>query len=284
MFEEQEDEAFDVCIIDADSLIYQIAYTTVSPKLAQKALDKAIDNIIETVVAKQAFVFIKGRDNFRFYADKDYKGNRVNNIEPEVKERIDKLYSYASKIAIPSHDGEADDYCAIVAAECAAESKTHVVAHIDKDLDMIPGVHFNFKKKLFYEMTIEEAYRFKIKQILMGDNTDNIKGLKGVGSKTADKLIADIPSENILSVACDAYKDVGNSDWKDSFTKCANCIIMRTTYADLRPLDYDELIKGLKWNKIMDTGLPLLKDLKVPLDLSMQSLVQQGDNTLVESN
>jgi len=280
MTEDQEDEPFEVCIIDADSLIYQIAYTTVSPALAKKALDKTINSIVETVIADSVHVFIKGRDNFRFKADPLYKANRVATIEPEIKDRIDKLYVYAREICVEGHMGEADDYCAIVASECAEEGRSYIVAHIDKDLDCIPGYHYNFKKQTFYEMTDHDAYRWVIKQLLTGDATDNIKGLKGIGTKRADNMLADVPNSMLLDLATEAYGISG----RDDFIKTANCIMMRTSLEDLRPFNYAEILERLEWKKKPDTGLPLQTDPILPLDSCMQFSDQPEDSILAVSN
>lgn len=79
-----------------------------------------------------------------------------------------------------------------------------VIATRDKDLDTVPGWHFKWwlkggkdrggtlvteerrtvEKGEAYWITVIEAFRNFYKQLLMGDTSDNIKGLYGVGKKS----------------------------------------------------------------------------------------------------
>jgi hypothetical protein len=82
-----------------------------------------------------------------------------------------------------------------------------VICSVDKDLDQIPGWHYNFVKGTAYHITPEEGmYRF-YKQILTGDSADNIIGLKGVGPIRADKMLEDCDTEEKLYEACLAAYD-----------------------------------------------------------------------------
>ena len=83
---------FDLAIIDADSLFYRIAAKNPSLALCKKFFESSIKEIMSTVEAPNGQVFIKGPNNFRFLVAADYKGNRKDSIEPEVREMIDKLY------------------------------------------------------------------------------------------------------------------------------------------------------------------------------------------------
>jgi DNA polymerase-1 len=77
-----------------------------------------------------------------------------------------------------------------------------VIASVDKDLDQIAGWHYNFVKKIGYNITPEEGmYRF-YKQILTGDSADNIIGIRGVGPVTADKLLSEATDEMEMYAIC----------------------------------------------------------------------------------
>jgi len=242
-----ENEGFDVVIIDADSLMYLIAYTQTSPALCKKTLDDKISRIIEDTNAKEAIVLIKGADNFRILSDPDYKANRADNVTPEVRERIKMLYKYSEGFCMTSDGGEADDYCSILAYDTDSQGKTFIVSHIDKDLNSIPGWHHNFKTGVFRFIEPEESYRFVMGQMLTGDNTDNIKGIRGVGPKTAEKIMKGVPSEQLWDHVLAVWKD-RDTDWEKSFLKCANCIYIRTTADDMRQLSLDELKDRLTWS------------------------------------
>jgi 5'-3' exonuclease len=278
------EETFDVAVIDADSILYQIAHYQPSPALCKKAFDSRLADIMSEVSASSGAVFIKGKDNFRYRAAFDYKGNRKDTLEPEVKDRLEMLYAYAADFCIESEGAEADDYCGIAFRLAQEEGKTAIVCHIDKDLDTLPGWHYNFRKKEFYEVTPEQGYTFLMKQILMGDATDNIQGIKGLGPKTAEKILADKPVANLLNVVLDTYRIKCGNTWQQDFVKSANLIWIRDNADNFKPLTLEELKEKLKW-KTMDTGTLSQKDQTTPLDLSTTSkTLKQEDDTLEESN
>jgi DNA polymerase-1 len=279
----ESDDQFDIAIIDADSILYQIAYMQPSPALCRKALDDKLKEIMTNTGAISGAVFIKGKDNFRYEVDAAYKGNRKDTIEPEVKDRIDDLYEYCKEFSIQSDGGEADDYCGIAAELALQDNKRYIVCHIDKDLDCIPGWHYNFRKDTLYYVEPEDGYRFLMMQILTGDATDNIQGLRGVGPKTAEKLINGVPNNLLWSRVIDIWKEKCGDNWEPFFLKCANCIYIRESDDDLKPLTFEELKERLSW-KTTDTGLPSQSDQPTPSDSSMQSLDQLEDNTSEESN
>jgi 5'-3' exonuclease len=279
----ESDDQFDIAIIDADSILYQIAYMQPSPALCRKALDDKLKEIMTNTGAISGAVFIKGKDNFRYEVDAAYKGNRKDTIEPEVKDRIDDLYEYCKEFSIQSDGGEADDYCGIAAELALQDNKRYIVCHIDKDLDCIPGWHYNFRKDTLYYVEPEDGYRFLMMQILTGDATDNIQGLRGVGPKTAEKLINGVPNNLLWPRVIDIWKEKCGDNWEPFFLKCANCIYIRESDDDLKPLTFEELKERLSW-KTTDTGLPSQSDQPTPSDSSMQSLDQLEDNTSEESN
>jgi len=276
-------EQFEIVILDADSILYQIAHLEPSPAKCRKALDERINDIINDIEAQEAYVFIKGKDNFRYNVSVDYKGNRKDTIEPEVKDRIDKLYEYAREFCIESDNAEADDYCGVAAQLAMNEDKSYILAHIDKDLDMIPGWHYNFRKKEFYEITPEQGYINLMKQILTGDATDNIQGIKGMGPKTADKVLAGVALEDMLSRVMDTYKAKCGDQWEHEFSKSANLIYIRMSADDFKPFTVEELLEVLSWkNKTMDTGASSQNDQVTQQDLSTTLSVSQQDNDTSE--
>ena len=286
MFDDIEletDEHAEIAIIDADSIIHAISYVQKSPALCKKDMDSAIQKIMTDTGATTGIVYIKGKDNFRYLVDKEYKGHRVDKTPPEVKERIDMLYDYAQDFAMDSDNGEADDYATITAKMARDEGKTYIVSHIDKDLNCIPGWHHNFNTGSIYYKSREEGYMWIMHQILTGDATDNIKGLAKVGPITASKILAGVQLRDAWGVVIDEWKSRQGNEWKDNFIKCANNIYLREESFDLRPLTFEELKDRLSW-KTTDTGLLLQNDQQEHMDSSMQSSDQQADSTSEESN
>ena len=277
------DDQFDLAIIDADSIIYQIAHYQPSPALAKKAFDDKLKEIMSNTGSLEGAVFIKGVNNFRYKVTDDYKGNRKDTLEPEVKDRIEMLYEYAKNFCICSDDAEADDYCGVAADLALQENKRYVICHIDKDLDTLPGYHYNFRTTNLYYMEPEDSYRVLMTQILTGDSTDNIKGLKGVGPKTAEKILANVPINHIWDKVVETWRQKVGYNWKDAFTKCANLIYIREMSDDLRPLTYEELEEKLSWT-ITDTGAHSATDQTEPLDSSTILKTSSQEEDILEEN
>jgi len=100
---------------------------------------------------------------------------------------------------------EADDAIAI-----EATANGGFIVSIDKDLDQIPGHHYNFVKHEEYFVTEEQGLLSFYKQILTGDRVDNIIGIKGIGPVKADKLLAKCKTEKeMFDVCVKAYNDNG---------------------------------------------------------------------------
>ncbi len=109
----------ELCLIDADSLIYQIAFTQPNSFKAKIDFDLCIEDIIRKTDCSSSMVFIKGDTNFRSQYE-TYKANRVDTIEPEIKERIAEIYDHAKDYCMESDRGEADDYVCFTALQAAS--------------------------------------------------------------------------------------------------------------------------------------------------------------------
>jgi len=92
---------------------------------------------------------------------------------------------------------EADDMLAIRATEKGDDS---VMVTLDKDLDQVVGWHYNFAKKLRYYITKDQGLLNFYKQFLVGDAVDNIKGVRGIGDKRAQKLLQDKTEHEMWSI------------------------------------------------------------------------------------
>lgn len=132
--------------------------------------------------------FLTGTGNFReqLATILPYKGNRDPTHKPkyynEIKEYLKNVWN-----AEIVHGREADD--AIGCAHWAAKDRDTVIVTIDKDLDMLPGYHYNWVKNQFYNMPLRKANLFLFWQMMVGDTTDNIPGIRGIGPKGADRVI-----------------------------------------------------------------------------------------------
>lgn len=136
-------------------------------------------------------VFLSGPGNFRegIAKQRPYKGNRDPEHKPVHYQAI-RDYIADAHGGIVVHGREADDEVSIRAwrADCAGT----VVATIDKDLDQIPGLHFNYQKNVFYDVSKQEAKDWFWMQCLAGDPTDNVPGAYKVGPTKAKQFVDEL--------------------------------------------------------------------------------------------
>ena len=141
-------------------------------------------------------VAVKGHGNFRKDLFPKYKANRKD-LDENLKVALTYGHEYMCKKwdAVMADGMEADDLVAIWAYEAREAEAAYVIAGIDKDLLQIPGNHYNFVKKTHQFVDDDKANLNLMLQCLTGDGTDNIPGIKGVGPKTAEKILKGVPME-----------------------------------------------------------------------------------------
>lgn len=154
---------------------------------------------------------------FRKVQYTEYKANR-GPMDDELASQIDRTKQVVESLNIPQFgiEGyEGDDLIgtlARVATDEESESDTQVViVTADRDalqlikekqiVVFLPLQNRNAQATVFDEDKVMETYGFRPKQIvdlksLMGDSSDNIPGVKGVGKVTATKLIQDFGDLN----------------------------------------------------------------------------------------
>jgi hypothetical protein len=140
----------------------------------------------------QLTVLLSGPGNWRDTHAKIavYKGNRDPEHKPYHYQAIrNYLVERWGARVIVGH--EADDEVSILARQHIAEGDEtgYVVCTIDKDLDQVPGYHYDYKKHVHYAVTQEHAERWFWIQALSGDPTDNIPGCYRIATKTAEQLV-----------------------------------------------------------------------------------------------
>ncbi|UCD71360.1 MAG: DNA polymerase I [Syntrophobacterales bacterium] len=158
-----------------------------------------------------AVVFDAKGPTFRDEIYSDYKANRPGMPEglehqiPYIK-RIIEAYS----IPVIEKEGyEADDIIGTIAKETAKKGVDVVIVTGDKDMLQLVGEHIRtldtMKGRFFGAEEVVERYAVKPEQMtdimaLMGDSTDNIPGVPGIGEKTAVTLIKQYKTlENLLA-------------------------------------------------------------------------------------
>lgn len=177
-----------ICLIDGDSLLY---YEMDKPTLEQalKGIDSRVGTILENCNANVYIGFLTGKTGYRYNVSSTYKANRKHRPKPIIfyalREYMKQKYSFYE------FDGlEADDLVAYYGVN--NDGMKTVICSPDKDvLYQCIGRHFNYQKLEFVTTTETDAEKFLWTQVLMGDSTDNIQGIPGVGIKTAENWMKD---------------------------------------------------------------------------------------------
>lgn len=158
--------------------------------------------------------FDAGRTTFRHETYEEYKGGRQK-TPPELSEQIPYIHELLDALNIRHYEldlYEADDIIGTLSKQ--AEAKNWNVKIISGDKDMLQLVSDHVTVALtrkgisdvdtYTPATLKEKYGIEAEQIvdmkgLMGDSSDNIPGVPGIGEKTAIKLLKQFGSlENIL--------------------------------------------------------------------------------------
>ena len=211
-------------VLDGSSLIFR-AFYALPPDLSDSHGQPTgaifgFSNMLTKLIAEQqpdlmALAFDKSRHTFRTERYADYKGTRDKTPE-ELLSQFPLLREFAANMGIPfleKDNYEADDIIGTLATQAAAKGYDVRVITGDRDaLQLVrPNLRVLLTKKGISEIkdydtaAFEEEYGFEpLKLIdlkgLMGDTSDNIPGVPGVGPKTASKLLLAYGSvENVLA-------------------------------------------------------------------------------------
>lgn len=175
-------------LVDADIVVFRAAFSAEDepePWVACSRADYMLKEMSEVLETNSMELWLSGKNNFRYQVFPEYKANRIDAKRPKWEQEV-KNYLIETWKANVSDGCEADDMLGVRAMELSHDS---VVATIDKDLDMIPGWHYNFVKREKYFVTPEEAIRHFYYQCIVGDAADGIKGVPGLGPKKAKNLL-----------------------------------------------------------------------------------------------
>ena len=241
----------------------------------------------------RVFVFWDGIFSGRLRYDiyKDYKSNRDKDFytqqppsEPELYIQKERVIQYCEELFIRQFQDEiieADDGIAYYCSKIKDDEKIVIVTN---DRDMLQLLHerigvyvINLRKivtiKNYNENFNHHYSNIKLLKILSGDNSDNIKGIKGVSEKT---LIKYFPEFTLQSLTLE-----------DIFSKIE--IIQSERKTRLKTLDniINKVTVGIQGediyninDKIIDLKKPLLTDSsKTYLDDLFETPIDPEDRT-----
>ena len=224
-----------------------------------------------------AVAFDENKNTFRHKMYKGYKAQR-GAMPDELKEQVPyvKKILTASNINMYSQEGfEADDILGTLANKFASKNLEAVILSGDKD--MLQLATDNIKIRLvktvkqdsntyqYYAKDVEKEYNLTPSQFidmkaLMGDPSDNIKGLKGIGPKTATELLVKYGDiENIYSHLDEIKKESVKKIFSENIDEarfCKDLVTIRTN------VDLDCKLDDLVLNDIFnDKAFKVIEDL-----------------------
>ena len=192
-------------LIDGDVFVFRCAYVAqeqvdwgnglisswVDTFKAQRMLKHALNTLKEKLNADDMIIALSSPISFRKTLAPSYKENRLFR-EPllaykTLREFVKKSYASQELSGL-----EGDDVLGILAT--SPEQKDTIIISLDKDLQQIPGKHYNIDKpdQGITEVTSRQATLFFYTQILTGDTTDGYSGCPGIGPKSAAKILQEV--------------------------------------------------------------------------------------------
>lgn len=192
-------------LVDADIMVFQFACgnqqvfewgdgvtsEVVDLDSAKRELDLFIERLLEKTETSQALFCFSSQPSFRYSVLPTYKHNRKDREKPKLLEDL-KLYVREKYNVKTKPQLEADDVIGILATISPGK---YIITTLDKDLNQIPGIHYDWRKDEYDDVSLERANKFFWRQILTGDSTDGYSGCPGIGSKKAEHLLEGINTE-----------------------------------------------------------------------------------------
>ena len=214
-----------ICLIDGDLLVYRVGFATEHNRFreATRQMDNRLEQILEKYDTDAYMLYLSDSDgNFRKALYPEYKANRKQEKPRHYEDLIN--YLLEDWAALVAWGQEADDALGIFQMKHPGT----VICTVDKDLDQIPGKHYDFIKDKEFDITPEEGLRFFYQQVLSGDATDNIPGLRGIGPVKAASILKGCTGEpELFNAACSAYKQAYKDDQKALSAMLLNARLVR---------------------------------------------------------
>lgn len=231
-----------VVLIDADSLVHKAFHVVSGMKLNN---NEKIEEGLQVISNMEASMFNEFEDemggidtfvyffttctnNFRKELLPYYKANRPDK-DPLLYELFDEYVQFTSShsLVIVSDTLEADDLIPKFIRENGLKPTEYCIFNIDKDIDQLEGFHFNYQRVVLKDekgevilgednekimsykgleyISKKEAFRNFCALVMIGDSSDNIKGLGGIGKVTAGKLLKDKSIFGMWRVVVEKY-------------------------------------------------------------------------------
>lgn len=212
---EENDTRETIMLVDGYGLIFrayhaiQSSMSTSSGELTNAVYGFAsmLFNLLNNMKPDYAVVALEGGRTFRHDSFEDYKANR-GEMPEELRGQVLRIRELIDALNIPIIERpgyEADDVIGSLAATCPERSglrvlvltgDTDLLQLVDDSVEVfLPGARRFDELRRFDREAVVERYGFGPEYVadykaLVGDTSDNIPGVPGIGAKTASALIA----------------------------------------------------------------------------------------------
>lgn len=170
--------------------------------MAIQRLDEMMYRILETCdVHKGDYkAFLSGDGNFRYLLNSNYKANRKTKEKPKWLDACrEHMVVYWGASVTEGY--EADDAIGLAANEHT------IICSNDKDFLQIPGRHYNPVTNINKEIDDDTAQRNFWSLMLIGDTSDNVRGVDGIGVKHAARILDELDVSEMYERVLDLYDD-----------------------------------------------------------------------------
>ncbi|KWQ04551.1 DNA polymerase I [Acinetobacter harbinensis] len=222
-----------------------------------------------------AVIFDTPEPTFRHALSASYKGDRPS-MPDELSQQIPYLHALIRALGIPLHTlpgAEADDVIGTLAKRAEAAGYQVLISTGDKDMAQLVSdkvtLEDSFKDKPMDINGVFEKFGVWPNQMidyltLMGDASDGIRGVPGVGAKTAAKLLTEYGSIGDILENVDQIKGKVGQNIKDNVEGIALDHQLASIVCDLdMGLSYEDL-------KVRDPNVEQLRQLYTELEFRNQ--------------
>jgi DNA polymerase-1 len=240
----------------------------------------------------------------------EYKANRdamPEDLRPQLT-RIQQIVEVFNIPVLTMPDQEADDVIGTIARQAEAQGVNVRIITGDRDILQLLSAHVSVQlpqrqgaDKVYDPQAFEERYQIKPEQLidlkaLMGDSSDNIPGVKGVGEKTGTSLLLEYGTleaiyENLDDIRGSVQKkliadrDMAFLSQKLATIKCdlpLQLDLDACRLGNYDPMAVDEVFAEVEFNSLRERFRSLHDDIDFSPPFSYETHIVRTDEELKE--
>ncbi|WP_299731668.1 DNA polymerase I [uncultured Endozoicomonas sp.] len=258
-------------LVDGSSYLYRAFHASERANLRTKdgrptGAIRVMTNMLRSLMRQYqdshvAVIFDAKGKNFRHEMYSEYKATRKP-MPDDLRSQIEPIHQIVRSLGLPllMIDGvEADDVIGTLARQATENKVDTIISTGDKDIAQLVTEHVSLIDTMNDVFTDERGVESKFGipahliidyLALMGDSSDNIPGMPGVGQKTAIALLNGIGSideiaERLDDVAALGFR--GSKNFAEKFIEHKDIVLLSRELATIKtdvelPLSIDDLI------------------------------------------